>query len=256
MANPSTHHQLALINDSNINLSKAFDEASSITVTSTTESNSDSSECGNSLTSNKANVFVNDHSNPTETNEIVPYAGSTDCQNNQSIIESQNAIIPNVVLPQNNQLVSFTNNNASLNHIIDSFIDYPNTTSAEVAVLKQYLAKDFENNFKIPNETVEQATVRCFKKGMFFYSIPHLHQVVKLFGLVWGFRGSRYGKMICCSRAHTPNSSKKKKIPKKEKLWIHIDKNFFTRRKETTYPINVVVNGEFIVLLSIGPYQK
>ena len=49
---------------------------------------------------------------------------------------------------------------------------------------------------------------------MFFYSVPHLHEIINLFGLEWRLRGSRYGKMICCSRADTPNSAKKKKNTK------------------------------------------
>ena len=107
--------------------------------------------------------------------------------------------------------MTFTDNKSSLDKIIDEHIDYDCYSPSLFDTFKQYLRNQLETTFKFPNETCEKGVLRCFKPGKIFYSIPHLKNVINLFGSEWGFRGPRYGKMVCCSRADAPDSSSKKK---------------------------------------------
>lgn len=168
-------------------------------------------------TSNKAvdNLSHSNHTNNVvcDNNEVVVYDKNNINSNTNNITFNETSIVAtnqNVVVPSNKAIVSFSNVTNPLNRIIDNCINHE-ISIEERNILKQYLNSDFPLDFKIAGETIEQATNRCFKRGMFFYSIHHLNKVINLFGQVWGFKGSTYGKMVCCSRAFTPISKARKK---------------------------------------------
>ena len=83
---------------------------------------------------------------------------------------------------------TFKMRNPDLNLQIDNCIDFNNTSPSDIVLLKQnVLCADFKQTFKLHGEILEEATDRCFEKGIFFYSVPHLHEIINLFGLEWGF---------------------------------------------------------------------
>ena len=182
--------------------------------------NSDLSKDSKSIESTKDhnnhnNSNIDSNSIESTDKQLVPYNHTNNSSNEIHTVARRNnidkqTIDTNVCLPQLNELVTFTNNKSSLDKIIDEHIDFNRYSPSDIATFKQYLSNEIETVFKLPNETCEEATIRCFKPGMFFYSIPHLKNVINLMGSQWGFRGSRYGKTVYCSRANTPNSSSKK----------------------------------------------
>ena len=211
--NPSITPTLPLLN-----VKDFFD----VSASSKTESSHDSlSDISESMSMKSKAYIHSDQSQDSKSkesteNQLVSYNqtrnnGYETVANESNNHNNQQALSRDVCLPQLKELVSFTNNKSSLDKIIDEHIDYNRNTPADIATIKQYLSNQVETIFKLPNETCEEATIRCFKPGMLFYSIPHLKNVVNLMASQWGFLGSRYGKTIYCSRANTPNSSSKKK---------------------------------------------
>ena len=107
----------------------------------------------------------------TYNNQIVPY---------ECIVQNHN-------VPTDNYMMTFQMKNPNLNHQIDNCINFNNTSPSDIVLLKQYICVDFKQTFKLPEETLEEATNRCFKKGMFFYSVYHSREIIHPFGLEWGF---------------------------------------------------------------------
>ena len=84
--------------------------------------------------------------------------------------------------------------------------------------MKQYLSPDFEPEFQRPGETLEEATIRCFQPNIFFKSPPPLKTIINHFGNMWGFRGSIFSNVICCSRAETPQQKSSDKDSKEGQI--------------------------------------
>ena len=109
-------------------------------------------------------------------NQLVPYNHRNNSNNNEQ------ALACNVCLPQLYELVTFTNNKSFLDKTIDQRIDYDCYSPLDIATFKQYICNQVETTFKFPNETCEEATLRCFKPGMFFLFHSTLEKYYKL---VW-----------------------------------------------------------------------
>ena len=131
-----------------------------------------------------------------------------------------------------NPMVQF-HENSVINSIIEKTINY-GTLTRDIVILKQYLSPTFDPDFQVPGETLEEATNRCFVPGMFFKNIPHLKKTINMFGEIWGFRGSVYGTMICCSRADTPQRKEAKKETKAQKALASFQKSYSAEKRRST----------------------
>ena len=131
-----------------------------------------------------------------------------------------------------NPMVQF-HENSVINSIIEKTINY-GTLTRDIVILKQYLSPTFDPDFQVPGETLEEATNRCFVPGMFFKNIPHLKKTINMFGEIWGFRGSVYGTMICCSRADTPQRKEAKKDTKAQKALASFQKSYSAEKRRSS----------------------
>ena len=218
-----TYDSLKLTNDTNVNYScnshhlEFSNQEYPWTKYCNMETDSSSKESYSSIDNIKINeeASVSTKSDDSTSKETSLALVST---NQNQIVPHDRSTPQNTIVAMDNPMLTFKMKNPDLNRQIDNCINFNNTSPSDIALLKQYVCKDFEQTFKLHGETIEEAINRCFKKGMFFYSVYHLHDIVLLFGLEWDFRGSRYGKTIYCSRANTPNSSKKKKGAKERAI--------------------------------------
>ena len=215
-SNKLTYDSLKLTNDTNVNYScnshhlEFSNQEYPWTKYCNMETDSSSKESYSSID----NIKINEEASVSTKSD-----DSTSKETSLALVSTnQNQIVPhdrskpqNTMVAMDNPMLTYQMKNPDLNRQIDNCINFNTTSLSDIALLKQYLCNDFKQTFKLHGETLEEATKRCFKEGMLFYSVHHLHDLVFLFGLEWGFRGSRYGKTIFCSRADTPNSKKKKK---------------------------------------------